>query len=146
MDDNLKEQFVHAIFRFRKSGMTLPAEFDIRITELFLLRSISANISHPNKSVHVSVIQNKLHITKPAVSQMLNSLEKRGYVKREMDKDDRRKIAVTLTSAGEEILKKAQEYFNLRLEATISRFGVENTKQITHLFNLLADINEDLKS
>lgn len=144
MDDKIKEQFVHAMFRFRKMGMTLPAEFDIRMTELFLMKSIAKRTSCTNKSVHVSDIQSNLHITKPAVSQMLNALEKRGYVKREMDTEDRRKIAVTLTSDGQEILKQTEEYFNRRLEETISRFGEENTKQLTELFNLLTDISEDL--
>nr|WP_162306303.1 MarR family transcriptional regulator [Brevibacillus laterosporus] len=41
---------------------------------------ITGNTSCPDKKVYVSDIQSNLYITKPAVSQMLNTLEKKGYV------------------------------------------------------------------
>lgn len=76
------------------------------------IRVITENTSCPDKKVYVSDIQSNLYITKPAVSQMLNTLEKKGYVIREIDKSDRRKIAVALTSEGQGVLRRTEEYSN----------------------------------
>ncbi|MFA9379818.1 MAG: MarR family winged helix-turn-helix transcriptional regulator [Acetanaerobacterium sp.] len=145
MDETLKEQLVHAMLRFKKVGMTFPPGLDIRMGELFVMSGIAKRTSCPDKNVNVSDIQSNLYITKPAVSQMLNALEKKGYVIREIDKSDRRKIAVTLTDHGQDILKQTKEYTDQMLETVISRFGEENTWQLIKLFSLLSDITEDLK-
>jgi DNA-binding MarR family transcriptional regulator len=145
MDRALKEQLIYAMLRFRKVGMDIPGEFDVRIGELFVLNGIAEHSIYPVKKVNVSDIHCNLHFTKPAVSQILNALEKKGYVSREIDKDDRRRIAVTLTPDGKEILSKTKEYTDQRIEKIISRFGEENTKELIRLFNLLSDISEDLK-
>ncbi len=145
MDQSLKEQLVHAMFRFRKAGMTFPPGLDIRMSELFLMNGIAENASCPDKNVSVSDIQGDLPITKPAVSQMLNALEKKGYINREIDKSDRRKIAVTLTAQGLEILKQTREFADQAMETVISRFGEGNTRHLIELITLMADISEDLK-
>ncbi len=145
MDLTLKEQLVRAMLRFKKVGMTFPQGLDIRMHELFVMNGIAKNESCKDKDVYVSDIQSNLYITKPAVSQMLNALEKKGYISREIGKSDRRKIALTLTLKGREILKQTREYTDQTLGKVISRFGEENTRQLIELFTLLADISEDLK-
>ena len=144
MDRELKEQYIHALFRFRKIGVNLPQLSELNMTEITILKNIvkGSDCSHHNMSV--SEMQSKLHITKSAISQMMNSLEKKGYIEREIDKADRRKIVATLTPRGEDILKEAKRNVDQRLEETISRFGKENTKQLIILLNQLSDIVEDI--
>lgn len=138
MDGNLKEQLIRVMLRFKKLGMTFPLGFDIRMGELFVMNGIAGNTS-------CSDIQSNLYITKPAVSQILNTLEKKGYVNREIDKSDRRKISVTLTPQGQEILKETKKYADMTLGTTISRFGEENTRQLISLLTQLVDISEEIK-
>lgn len=139
MDSGLKEELVRAMLRFKKMGMNFTSGCEIHMGELAVMKAIAGCPFGPAKSVYVSQIQNNVHITKPAVSQILNTLEKRGYVSREMDRGDRRKIAVSLTPSGREILKRQREDFDKKLEAVISRFGEDNTRQLTKLLTLLAD-------
>ena len=94
--------------------------------------------------LHTAELQKKLFISKPAVSQMYKSLEKKGYIYRETDKNDRRKVVVTLTPKGHEILQQVKEYFDDRLAEIITEFGEENTIQLIELFNRFADISESL--
>lgn len=144
MRGDLRMQLVHAMMRFKKVGMAFPPELDIRMGELFFMNSIAGNTSRSDKNVSVSDIHSSLYVTKPAVSQMLGSLEKKGYIRRETDKGDRRRIAVTLTPEGRRIQKQTQEYVDRRLETVISRFGEDNTRELVRLFTLLADISEDI--
>jgi DNA-binding MarR family transcriptional regulator len=145
MDRSLKEELVQTMHRIKKVGMSRSTGFDIHRGDLIVMQAIAENSSHPETSVYVSDIQSKLYITKPAVSQILNALEKKGYVSREIDKNDRRKIAVTLTPKGQEILKQMRADADQMLETVISRLGEENTRQMIRLFTLMADISEDLK-
>lgn len=144
MDSKLKDQLVFAMLRLKKVSMTFPPEFDIRMGELFLMGKIAKNTACSNQNFQVSDLSSHLFITKPAISQMLNSLEKKGYISREIDKNDRRKRAVMLTTEGQEILKQTKEYTDCKIEETIHRFGEENTRQLIALFTLLSDISENL--
>jgi DNA-binding MarR family transcriptional regulator len=145
MDISLKKAYIQILFRFRKNGLDIPKILDVNITELFVMAGISNNIFCNDKSVNMAQIQSNTHITKAAISQMFTSLEKRGYVVRETDKTNRRKITVELTPAGERILEEAQKQVDGMLEKTIARLGEEKAWQLIGLLEELSDIAEDIK-
>ncbi|NLA86495.1 MAG: MarR family transcriptional regulator [Clostridiales bacterium] len=112
--------------------------------EFTLLMGISNNSPCRDNNVCLSDIHSHLHVTKPAVSQMLNSLEKRGFILREIDKNDRRKISILLTQKGQAALTQAKEYMDQRMDLMLTRFGTENALQLIALLNILADVTEDV--
>ncbi len=145
MDQSLKEQLISSMYRLKKIGMTLPQDYEIRMEELIMLKRIAHCQEDPDRTVNVSDLQTMLHITKPAVSQMLNGLEKKGFVHRAIDPTDRRKVVVTLTGAGEAVLKRSKKYADHTLEQIIFRFGEANTRELIRLLGLMADISADMK-
>lgn len=145
MDEGLKEQYMRAIIRFRKVGIILPYRSDLNITELVVMRGLEGNCPYSDNNISISEFQSELHITKSAISQMMNSLEKKGFIERKIDTEDRRKIVVTLTQAGKDILKETKESANHNLNEIISNLGDENTKQFIGLLNQVSDISEELK-
>lgn len=144
MDSNLKEQLVRTVFRFRKMHMELPPELEIRMGEFFLMKHISAGRPCPGCDSSMADMHHHLHMTRPAVSQMLNALEKKELIYREIDKNDRRKISVTLTEKGRSTLSQAMSYMDEMMKRTISRFGEDNTRQLIALLTLLADVLEEV--
>jgi DNA-binding MarR family transcriptional regulator len=145
MPDTLKEQLVRSIFRFRKIGLTYHLGYDVNMSEIAVMTGIARNTEGEGARFCASDIQNNLYITKPAVSQLYGSLEKKGYILREIDTSDRRKILVTLTPKGAEVLKALKEDTSLLLEGVIARLGEGDTRQMIELFNRFADISEDIK-
>jgi DNA-binding MarR family transcriptional regulator len=156
MDEALKEQFTHALLRMHKIQMSFPPPDKLRMTELLIMKKISGELdiqdspcahahSHGELPVYVSEIHENILVTKSAVSQALGVLEKKGYVTREMDKKDRRKIAVTLTDEGEAVLRRSMLQAEQVLETIISRFGEKNSKKLIELFERFADTAEALK-
>lgn len=145
MDRKLKEQYMRAIIRFRKFGIILPHTSDLNTTELVVMRGLEGNCPYSENNISISEVQDGLHITKSAISQMMNSLEKKGFIERKIDTEDRRKIVVTLTQAGKDILKETKESANYNLNEIISNLGDENTKQFIDLLNQVSDISEELK-
>lgn len=145
MDGKLKEQYMRAIIRFRKFGIVLPYTSDLNMTELVVMRGLEENCPYSDNNISISEVQDGLHITKSAISQMMNSLEKKGFIQRKIDTEDRRKIVVTLTKAGKDILKETKESANQNLDKIISNLGDDNTKQFIELLNQVSDIAEELK-
>lgn len=145
MDSDLKKKYIQVLFRFKKCGLDFSRIPDVNMTELFIMAGLSSNIYGIDQSVDLSEIQNHTHITKAAISQIFSSLEKRGYVIRETDKSNRRKITVALTNDGTEILKKAKEHADIMLDEILSRFGEDNAWQLISLLDRLSDIAGDLK-
>lgn len=140
MDIGLVESLARSIFRFKRFQMPFPPGLDIHMGELAIMGGIAKDGCFSPKNINVPEIQHHLHITKPAISQMLNSLEKKGYLSREIDKHDRRKIVVALTPKGRQILKTNKEFMDGLLGEIITRFGEEETKQLIASFNRFSDI------
>ena len=146
MDVILREQLIRSMFRFKKvAGGVFRPGVDISMGEIALMKSLENKPFHSGKNDLPSNVHNNLHITKPAISQMYNTLEKKGYIIREIDTSDRRKIIATLTPEGREVLKGMMKAANGMLDEVITRLGEEDTKQLIELFNRLADISEDIR-
>lgn len=144
MDTNLKKDYIQGLFRFKKSGFGFPKVSDLNMKELFVMAGLCNNIYGVDASVDLSEVQSHTHITKPAISQMFSSLEKRGYLIRETDKTNRRKITVVLTPEGEEVLKRAKEEADRMLDETLQRLGEENSKKLIALLTQLSDIADEI--
>lgn len=145
MDRDLRDRLVQTMLRFKKLGMIFPQGLDIRMGELMVMKSIEDATPGDGKNIFVSDIQGQHFMTKPAISQILNGLEKKEYLHRKIDKTDRRKIAVTLTPKGLDILAQSKAHADNMLEAVISRFGEDNTQQLIELFTRLTDVSEQVK-
>ena len=66
--------------------------------ELFVLHFLT---THKNK-VFPSELSTALHATTGRISALLGNLEKKGQIEREIDKNNRRNILVSITDAGRE--------------------------------------------
>ena len=145
MNSDLKGELIHAIFGIKKIAAVLPGEFDINISEIMTLRKLSHCHSAAVQGLHVSELQKTLHCSKPAMSQMLNSLEKKGYVKREIDNADRRKIAVTPTESGIAVLELTINYIDGIVNNITERLGPDDTHELIRLLTRLNVIAEELR-
>ncbi|MNI02422.1 Transcriptional regulator SlyA [compost metagenome] len=96
--------------------------------------------------IKVSELSELLQITMPSVSQMINGLEERGYVKRVTTKNDRRVVYITLDVEGEAALKRAQKAFLTYTNEIVSRLGNEETEQLITLCEKLHVIIDDIKN
>ncbi|MDR3305407.1 MAG: MarR family transcriptional regulator [Clostridiales Family XIII bacterium] len=139
-DLELKREFLHAMFRIKRVAVNLPGgklcgeQFGVNMAELAVMKGLSAEgMDDTGRHPGLSEIREYLCISKAAISQMLGSLEKKGFITRETDPDNRRRIIVHLTDAGERVLAGVQKDFEEKIDAIIERFGEKNTKQLIRL-------------
>ena len=113
---------------------TLPAQ-ELRFAIQKLARRIrlmqaNTDVSESQRSVvfslfndgsqSLSALAEREHVSPPSMNRTVNFLVELGFVIRESDDDDGRKISVTLTDAGrqfaEETRRRRDAWFTLRLE------------------------------
>ncbi|MCL2854153.1 MAG: transcriptional regulator [Defluviitaleaceae bacterium] len=141
MDGSLKEQMVQVFHRLHKTKWAgLFANADMDLTALGLMRCISCNSADSDCNVYMVDLQDQLHVSKAAISQMANHLEKKGYLSREVKKTNRRKTTIVLTPLGHQVLQEAEEEFDKALTQFIQQLGDEDARQTVRLFTRFADV------
>jgi DNA-binding MarR family transcriptional regulator len=71
--------------------------------ESFLLRLLACKdelLTHTGDGVYPSVLQKRMGTSSARVAAILSSLEKKGFITREVDRSDRRRVIVSITAAG----------------------------------------------
>lgn len=106
--------------------------------EIFVLKILLFN----NGTSTPTEISEAMKSTKGRISAILNSLEKKGFIGREIDKDNRRNIIVTLSDSGRDyVMKELRECYRIvahvfeELGEKDSKKFVELTERVFHLMN-----------
>ncbi|MFP3043233.1 MarR family transcriptional regulator [Treponema primitia] len=144
MKNELHNELLRSLFMLKKFTNTfrpavLPKEDEMNLASFTLLYYIKEH----NGDLSCEKIRNELSVTKPAVSQMLASLEKRGFLTRETNKENRRCIVLSLTEKGTQFIEKTQRKTEKRLTEIIKRFGEDETHSLITLVNRFVSIMEE---
>lgn len=151
---------MRAMFRFRGMGLRHHGgrfgrtHYDgpdgtasLTMAELAFLKSLSrAERDAQTRYPGLSEMRDYLSVSKAGMSQMLSGLEQKGFVTREIDPENRRKILVHLTLRGEGLLSAHHRDFDRNLDEVITRFGEEDTRELVRLIDKLAVTLEDIYS
>ncbi|NLK24443.1 MAG: MarR family transcriptional regulator [Clostridiales bacterium] len=106
----------------------------------FALLSIIYNTSKEVDKIKSSDISEKLNISKPAASRMLNVVEEKGYIKRYMEKEDRRVVAISITQAGIDVYKNEINEYNKVCNRIVSKMGQKDMENFSFLVDKFFDI------
>jgi DNA-binding MarR family transcriptional regulator len=128
---------IHEIMqKFHKLKMNRKIAGGIPRREIMMLNMIKMNSSE-NEGVTISDLSELLEISKPAVSQMINALEDKGYVERITTKNDRRLVYVRLTESGGQCLAKELQTFLQGMAKIFDKMGEKDTEDLLRLLNKL---------
>lgn len=85
-------------------------------------------------------ISNRLKVPKSTIVTAVARLVKRGYIKREQNQEDRRKMLLKLTDLGIKANDEHQEYENIILETLVNMWNEEDQKKLSQLFKRRKEI------
>jgi DNA-binding MarR family transcriptional regulator len=148
MNDELKRNLLHALFCFKKTSHTMfrsllnDEDGGLSVTELSALGCIGRcgeEDGNADQTTH-HAMHEALAVSKAAVRQMLGSLEKRGYIRREIDRDNRRKIIITLTEQGAAAVDDAEKKMDVLMSRIITRFGEKDSRNLTRLLDRFSEV------
>ena len=144
MDPDLIRDFSRMAFKLQKVKLSnlFP---NLHVREALTLLKISEYLENGDQACFYEELQTQLAVTKSAISQMVSSLEDKGYVARKIDPVDRRKFVLSVTDKGRELVDEVRDVLGTVIRQTITKFGEENTREFIRLFDLFADALEEVK-
>lgn len=141
MDYALQNDFLQAMFRMKSmlaAELGKDSTCGISMPEFILMKGILENAS-------LSEIREYLSISKPAISQMLGNLEKKGYLTREPDKTDRRNLVLALTPAGQATFAAKETRLNARLGKLFGSMREEDLRQVIRLVTQFSECTSRIR-
>ena len=142
MDSGNAEKIYQIMQKFQKIRMNTKSTSETPRSEIMMLKMIKMNTSE-TQGVTISTLSELLEISKSAVSQMINALEDKKYVKRITTKNDRRLVYVRLTESGELCLAKELQSLLKGMAQIFAKMGEEDTEDLLRLLNKLYVIVSD---
>lgn len=140
----LLNELVKAIRRMRRVKVSVLNE-QVIYSEYIALSHIKRYLEeHPGTpGIYVSELAERMEIATSAVSRMLNSIERKGFITRTVNAKDRRNTYVCLTPAGSKILADSTREMGVLWKRLIKRMGDEDTRTLIELWSKLAIIMEE---
>ena len=148
MENNLKQELLKVFSDFKRGPLKKQIHGDINHGEFYLINLIN-NLSEKNENgneVNVTHLQKGSKVSMPAISQILRSLEQKELISRNIAKNDRRKISVTLTEKGKKSLIEQNNNINLFLDELILSIGEEDTRELIRIFSKVIKSIEKIRS
>ena len=108
--------------------------------EMFILHFIS----HKNGAVLPSELSVVTKTSTARVAMALKNLESKGYVERNVDKADRRKVLVTITDTGIEEVKQQHERILLIMEKLVNELGEADVKEYIRIVDRVIEISRSI--
>ena len=109
--------------------------------EFFMLVKIDC-LEGEEGEVSITELTNFCHVSMPAVSRMLHSMEKKGYLERYASRKDKRTTFVKLTDLEKTYKEEAQKKVTKFIEKVSKQMGEEKMRQFTKLFWEFVDMME----
>lgn len=134
MDTISLDNYFGCVEKIKKSFAERCPFEEVSGGEFFMMKLL---IRHEKSGENVTAksISEYLNISRPAVSQMLNGLEKKGFIERSVDENDRRQICIKITNSGKTLVagmcKKHEEIFG----KIMNKVGAEDIKELQRILN-----------
>lgn len=139
---DLAKQFLNCLFQFKKHGHRKEISENMQGETLAILYLLERkNIALPSE------MSSEMNISSARVAAMLNSLENKELVTRQIDTTDRRKILVSLTEKGKKLAeehgKKVEGHTAKMLELLGEHDATELVRITAKLVTLSSKARED---
>ena len=91
-------------------------------------------------SVVPKEISKAVGVSSARIAVILNDLEKKGLITREIDRDDRRQIIVKLTENGRRQADENERAFMQRIKQLFIMLGEKDAKEYVRIYGRLAEV------
>lgn len=113
---------------------------DINYSEAFILYIIT-ECEHANIPIHKSQIAKRMNITKAAITQFCNKLEKKGYITSYVSVDNKKNHYLAIDEKLKESIEARCDLMNNNLQKFVGKVGEEN---IVLFLDLINEFNKSL--
>lgn len=137
---SLENSIVRYVFSNIKEtdGMPPPSQMQVKITEYL--------IENQGKDIYQKDLEDILKVRRASVSGVLQTMEKRGFIKKVTSKEDARANKIVLSEKAIEKQKEMDEKFNILEEKLTKNIDKENLELFRKIIQQMKNnIEEDFK-
>ncbi|TLG77064.1 MarR family winged helix-turn-helix transcriptional regulator [Culicoidibacter larvae] len=129
----------HQILDVKREFLAKHGVTDLTLHEVRAIRYISQM-----KKVSLGTLANKMNITISSLTPIVQRLEKKGYVQREKDKDDRRISYISLTEHGEEVTKISMMHITTLIARIAKKVTETEYAGFLHVLDLIESTSAEI--
>lgn len=96
-----------------------------------------------NKITEPTILAEELLIPKQTITSMLDKLEKKGYVKRQHNENDRRKVNVMLLPEGEKLLLQVQHTIDYAERYIMNHIGKDELEDMLNKYQKIISLLQE---
>ncbi len=137
LSDSVKGSFRNFFHQWIFLQMKFIREEGLAIPQLFTLRFL-----YYNKPKDLSTLADFMGVSKPTITGIMNTLEREGFVRREHDIDDRRRIDMVLTQKSMDLFTKFETLTTYVLDELVASLP---EKSLQNLNDTLITLGNKLK-
>jgi MarR family transcriptional regulator, organic hydroperoxide resistance regulator len=119
------------MWSLRQRAMQVYEPLGVRPTRVLLMELVDRGIDRPTQIAEV------LEAVPPAVTAMVNELMQKGWLARERDESDRRRVHLLLTPSGRDALTELRRAWHDAERADLERVDTEALRTVLNVFETL---------
>jgi DNA-binding MarR family transcriptional regulator len=132
------DEFARAVRRAR-GAQPRSAEGTLSLSQYALLEALSAR-----RTARVAELADEAGVTASTATRILDTLHRRGIVRRQRAREDRRAVTVTLTDPGRELLQAQERWVGGRRRAFLASLPPAQRELVPDLLVGLAGLIDEL--
>lgn len=132
MEEYLGEELYNLLAELLNSKMNRTVLDSIR-GEYGVLRYLYYIQDH----VHAGTLTQQLHVVPGRMTDILNSLEAKGWIRRDKDEEDRRRVNVCITETGKAQAVGMREMIHKEYEGMYQILGKKDTEELIRLLKIV---------
>lgn len=131
-DENLGEELYNLLAELLNRRMNRTVLDSIR-GEYGVLRYLM----YVKDKISAGVLTEQLHVVPGRMTDILNSLEAKGFIKRLRSDEDRRRVVVCITENGRKEAGKKREYIRKEYQGLFEILGQKDTEELIRLLKIV---------
>lgn len=133
------EIFFETIIKRKRSLIEIPRNCSQGETGALLYLTFEKN------AITATELAEVLNVSLPRVVSLINSLENKKLVKKLIDKEDKRKIAIHITDNGKKLVLEKKEEAIKKLTRVIEKLDEEDIRQYIKLAEKISSIMDEMQ-
>jgi MarR family transcriptional regulator, organic hydroperoxide resistance regulator len=106
-------------------------------------RKILGYLTYGKNKVTSGELSEYLDLSTPRVASALNSLSKKGFIKRKKDEQDKRVVIVNITESGKSFVKEEHEEAMGALEKILEKLGEQDAREFVRITKKIQEISNE---
>lgn len=140
MDARVKaEEFFETIIKRKKSLIEIPRNCSQGETGALLYLTFVKN------GITSTELAEVLNVSLPRIVSLINSLETKKLVKKLVDKDDKRKTVIYITTDGKKLVQEKKEEAILKLTKVIEKLDEDDINEYIRLAKKISSIMDEMQ-